>query len=199
MFSTVCKPSWRSKTGPALILVLALLGLAYPFAVYFARDIVSPRSLIAAALLLLALRLIAAQSDVARFWRVPLLIAGLLLLVSSVLDPAFAVAAYPALMSLAAASVFGWSLYNPPSLVERFAVLADGALPPGGSAYCRKVTVIWFVWLVANAVIATGLSIRGDLASWTMWTGLLSYLVTGALLLGEIAFRHLLKRRWAKP
>jgi uncharacterized membrane protein len=178
-----------------LIIALALLGIAYPFAVYFSRDIVSPHGFIAAALILLALRLVAAQSEIARFWRVPLLVAGLLLLIASVLDSAFAVSAYPALMSLAAASVFGWSLYCPPSLIERIAVLTDGDLSSSGRLYCRKVTVIWFAWLIANAVIAIGLSIWGSLAAWTLWTGLISYLITGALFAGEIAFRHLLKWR----
>lgn len=195
MFSTVSKPSWRSRSGTALIIALAVLGIAYPFAVYFSRDIVSPHEFIAAALILLALRLVAATSEIARFWRVPLLIAGLLLLIASILDSAFAVSAYPALMSLAAAGVFGWSLYCPPSLIERIAVLTEGDLSPGGRIYCRKVTVIWFAWLIANAVIAIALSIWGSLAAWTLWTGLISYLITGTLFAGEIAFRHLLKWR----
>ncbi|MDY0885226.1 hypothetical protein ACFPL7_02375 [Dongia soli] len=189
------KPSWRSKSGTALIIALAALGVAYPFFVYFSRDIISPRGFIAAALILLALRLIAAKSEIARFWRVPLLVAGLLLLIASILDSAFAVSAYPALMSLVAASVFGWSLYCPPSLIERIAVLTDGELSPSGQLYCRKVTVLWLVWLVANAMIAIGLSIWGSLATWTLWTGLISYLITGALFVGEIGFRHLLKWR----
>ena len=192
MSSIVSKPSSRNKSASALTIAFAVVGVAYPFAVYFARDMISPRGFVAVALILLGLRLIVGRSDLARSWRTPLLTAGIVLLISTFLSPAFAEKAYPALMSLAAASVFAWSLRHPPSLIERFARLTVDALPPEGQIYCRNVTIIWVLWLTANAVISAALALWGSLAVWTLWTGLISYVVAGTLFVGEICFRHLI-------
>lgn len=191
MSSIVSKPSSQSKAASICTVALALLGAAYPFVVYFARDMISSRAFVAAALFLLGLRLVTGRSELARFWRGPLIIAGIILLASTLLDVDFAERAYPALMSLAAASVFAWSLHQPPSLIERFARMTRKTIPPHVQVYCRNVTLIWAAWLTANAAISAGLAIWGSLAAWTLWTGLLSYLAMGALFAGELCFRYL--------
>jgi uncharacterized membrane protein len=68
-------------------------------------------------------------------------------------------------------------------------------LPPGATAYLRGVTQIWFGFLLANAAIASALGLWGSLQQWTLWTGLVSYLLMGALFLGELAWRHLVRSR----
>jgi uncharacterized membrane protein len=192
MFSIVSKASWRNRTSAALVVAATVLSIGYPFAVYFARDAVSARSFVLAAVALVAVRVVTARSQVARAWRLPLLLMTFVLIASTLLDAEIADKAYPTLMSLAAALVFGWSLYHPPSLIETFARLRRPNLPPTAIDYCRKVTVTWTVWLVINAAIAATLAIWGSLASWTIWTGLLSYLAMGLLFAGEIACRYLI-------
>jgi uncharacterized membrane protein len=122
----------------------------------------------------------------------PLLLTALILMVTTFVDVDIAEKAYPALMSLAIALAFAWSLYYPPSLIERFARLRRGVLPPEAISYCRKVTVVWVLWLLMNAAISAGLAIWGSIAAWTLWTGLLSYLAMGLLFVSELAVRYLI-------
>jgi uncharacterized membrane protein len=147
------------------------------------------------ACLLLLVRALVAPSDITRFLRLPLLVAALVLAVMVLFDAAVAAKAYPALLSLLIAAVFGNSLRHPPSLIERLARLRDPALTVAGQEYCRNVTWLWTIWLVTNAAMAAGLAIWGSIAIWALWTGLLSYIVTAALFLGEIVLRSKLMQR----
>jgi uncharacterized membrane protein len=77
---------------------------------------------------------------------------------------------------------------SPGSIVERLAHLHHGvpALPPRVTAYCRRVSTYWAVFLMVNATIAAGLALWGSLESWTLYTGLYSY----GLILASIAFEY---------
>jgi uncharacterized membrane protein len=105
--------------------------------------------------------------------------------------------AYPVVISLAVAAVFALSLVFPPSVVERIARLREPDLPPDGVAYTRKVTWVWVVWLALNAAIAAALAAWAPLKVWALWTGLLSYLVTGLLFAGEMLVRRHVRGRAA--
>jgi uncharacterized membrane protein len=177
-----------------IVVVVAMLGIAYPFAVYYMRGSISARSFVLLALCLLALRVFTARSDMARLWRVPLFLMALVLVTTTLLDANLAEKAYPALMSLTGAVTFIWSLFQPPSLIERFARLRRRDLPLAAIAYCRIVTIIWALWFVINAATATGLALWGSLELWTLWTGLLSYLAMGLLIVGEFAVRQWMLR-----
>jgi uncharacterized membrane protein len=183
--------SWPSKARVLAIGFAAAAGIAYPFAVYFYRDRLPAAAFVAAALLLIGLQLGLLRSSMARLWRVPLLISAILTIAIAFLDGNLAREAYPVVRSLAASAIFCWTLVSPPSLIERFARLTRAHLPETAVQYCRNVTIVWAVWLAANAAIATALAARGDLKSWAIWTGLLSYLVSGLLFAGEFGYRFL--------
>jgi uncharacterized membrane protein len=167
----------------------------YALGVYLFHDQVSAAVFIAAALGLIALRLLFWRSPIARLWRLPLAVAAVVIMIVALADQHMAAKAYPVVMSLAAASVFAISLARPPSLIERFARIRRPILPDGAADYCRKVTMIWAAWLVANAAIAAALGAWASLELWTLWTGLLSYFGSGTLFFGEIAFRRLFIER----
>src|SRR5690606_1701831 len=72
--------------------------------------------------------------------------------------------ALPVLVNLGLLANFAASLRGEVSLVERFARLQEPELPPGGPAYCRKVTIAWCVFFVANAGVSLALAVwPGDL------------------------------------
>lgn len=190
MFSIVSKAFWQNRSGPILLAVGMVLGIGYPFAVYFSRGTISTHGFILLALSLLILRCLALRSEAARLWRPPLLLTAVVLIGATALNADMAEKAYPALMSLAAAFVFAWSLRYPPSLIERFARLRQPELPLAASLYCRRVTMVWAGWLLINAAISAALATWGSLAAWTLWTGLLSYLAMGLLFISEFAIRH---------
>jgi uncharacterized membrane protein len=175
--------------------VFALIAAAYPVLVYWLHERVPFVVFALVACLLLLLRAFMASGGMMRLLRLPLLCAAVMLAILALIDPATAAKAYPALLSVLLAAVFGNSLRHPPSLVERMARLRDPALPPTGIVYCRKVTWVWTLWLLANAVIATFLALTHSIALWALWTGLVSYLCSGVLFLGEMLLRPWLLAR----
>jgi uncharacterized membrane protein len=189
--------SWH-RSLPLGAAALVAASLLYPGIVYVTRAIVPPLAFVAAALALIGLRLATLRSPMGRIWRVPLLSAAAIIAALAALDTPLAVKAYPAAVSLAAATVFGATLLHPPSLIERFARLHEPDLPSAASSYCRKVTIVWTVWLLANTIIAAVLSLPGHDEAWALWTGLVAYLFMGALFAGEIVVRHISRRKVTK-
>ena len=52
-------------------------------------------------------------------------------------------------------------------------------------------------FLVGNAAISAATGLWGSLALWTLWNGLLSYVLMGGLFAGEFMYRQLARRRGA--
>ncbi len=187
--------SWRPPDRRRLILgATVVFGSAYPVLVYLGRDAVPPLAFVALALMLIGMRAAFARSPAWRDWRLPLLGAGAVVAAAAVVAPVFAARTYPVAMSLAAAAAFGLSLTRPASLVERLAVMSEPDLPPAARAYCRRVTWIWATWLTVNALVAAGLAAFADDAAWTLWTGFISYLLSGTLFAGEWLVRRMVRR-----
>jgi uncharacterized membrane protein len=179
--------------------VAVVTALLYPGIVYLCRSVVPPLAFVAVALALIGLRLATLRSPVGRVWRTPLATAATIIAALAALDTPLAVKAYPAAVSLAAASVFAATLLYPPSLIERLARLREPDLPPAGQSYCRKVTIVWTVWLSANTIIAAAFALAANDEAWAIWTGVIAYLVMGALFAGEMAVRRIMRRRAVKP
>lgn len=188
----------RSKPVPFGMAALIAAGLLYPALVYAGRAVVPPLAFVAVALALIGARIAACSAPMARVWRLPLAGAAALIALLAALDGTLAAKAYPVVLSLGTAAVFGASLRHPPSLVERFARLREPDLPPEGQAYCRTVTIVWTVWLVLNAAIAGALALWGSDAAWALWTGIIAYVVMGALFGGEVLVRRVVRRRQAR-
>lgn len=170
---------------------LIALGLAYPLLAYFGHGTIPPAAFILAALALIAIRYALAPAEPLALSHPTILIAGAALIVVGLVDQRLAALAYPSLISFAFASAFGLSLWRPPSLIERFARLRRANLPDPARAYCARVTLLWTVWLLANGLIAAILAIGRNMELWLLWTSLLNYLISGALLGGEWLFRRL--------
>lgn len=172
----------------ALKAVIALLFLTYPLAVYFglARFGVGPLAWLLAGLALLRLAL---SRNERSLWPV----AGLALLLgiaSALTRNAEWLRYYPVLMNLASLAVFGWSLFYPPSLIERLARLHEPNLPASGVAWTRRVTQVWCLFFVINGSIAFYTARYASLEIWTLYNGLIAYLLMGALLGGEYLLRQ---------
>lgn len=172
---------------PHKILLFLLLagGILYPFLVYFGINHFPPGFFVIVGMLLLAMRVVHFRPLISR----PLQITITALLILSVgsisalytLNPFFAVKAYPILLSLMVAALFGFSLLFPPTLIERIARLREPELPPEAILYTRNITWAWTIFLLINAGISLATALYGTLAQWTLWNGGLSYLCMGLL------------------
>ena len=197
MYSTVSRNYWQrmKKSKLNLWFFTALIGgIIYPPLVYLSVGHFPPLALIFMGLVLLGLRLLAMRDRTdLRFWQIAFLVVAITLIGLLFLDGPLAVKAYPVLISLAVAAVFGASLKYPPSMVERIARITEPDLAAEGILYTRRVTMVWVGFLLLNASISLLTAIYGSLAEWTLWNGLFSYLFMGLLFLGEFCLRRLIR------
>lgn len=183
-----------------LVAVLnAVLAVSYPAAVYFGLLHWSPRLLgcVLLALLLpgLVLRLYSAPR--AELWAVlklPLAVAGLVL-ASAISGDARFVLALPVLINLALLVGFASSLRGVP-MIERFARLQKAELSAAQLRYCRVVTLIWCGFFVLNAGVSACLALWGSVASWSLYTGFIAYILMGTLGGTEFVVRRIRFREY---
>lgn len=176
-----------------LISISALLMVLYPFLIYLGLNHFEPRLLALLLLLVLTLRLLNARRGglVTPRYRLLLVLAGMLLVILTLLgNVSWGLKLYPVVVNLGFLGVFAWSLRYPPSLIERLARLKEPDLPPRAVIYTRRVTRIWCVFFILNAAVALYTALWSSTAVWTLYNGLIAYLLIGGLLGGEYLFRH---------
>ena len=183
-------PARTGKANASRLIALGLLlaGLAYPFAVYLGLEHLSPRLF---ALFLGALWLArifsGKQTPLSRTLATIALLFCLLLGLAG--EPAL-LRWYPVLISLALLGLFAGSLCSGMPIIERLARLSEPELPPAAVRYTRQVTWVWVGYFVVNASIASGLALWAPLSWWTLYTGLIAYLLMGLLFAGEWLVRQ---------
>ncbi|PNG14106.1 hypothetical protein [Stutzerimonas stutzeri] len=181
-------PPGKANASRLIALGLLLAGLAYPFAVYLGLEHLSPRLF---ALLLGALWLArmfsGKQTPLSRTLTTVALLFCLLLGLAG--EPAL-LRWYPVLISLALLGLFAGSLCSGMPIIERLARLSEPELPPAAVRYTRQVTWVWVGYFIVNAAIASGLALWAPLSWWTLYTGLIAYLLMGLLFAGEWLVRQ---------
>lgn len=102
---------------------------------------------------------------------------------------------YPALANAGMLTLFGLTLWRPPSMVERFARLREPDLPPAAVRYTRRVTQVWCGFFLLNGAVAAWTALAASRAVWAGYNGLIAYVLMAALFGGEwLCRRHLLAR-----
>lgn len=171
----------------------ALAGVAYPFLIYFGLQWLSPRMLAALVGLLLVLRVMLRPGRFA--WRQLSPVAGAAALVvglvglAAILDDGRLLRLLPVVVNVGLFVAFARTLLRGASMVESLARLQHSTLPPGAILYCRRVTVVWSTFFAVNAALILWLSVAASLATWTLYTGLLAYLLAGAIFSAERVYR----------
>lgn len=167
--------------------VVAVLTLAYPLAVWLGIGRVQPGWL---ALLLLALSTVRAITARDRFWWFAAAGALALALATTLGDQWLPLKLYPVLVNAVLLVMFALSLRYPPSAIERLARLHEPDLPPSGVRYTRHVTEVWCGFFVVNGGIALCTALYASEAIWALYNGLIAYLLMGALFGGEFLLRR---------
>ena len=178
--------------------LLSLLLVSYPFVVYFGRDAIGARWLGAAALALVSLHGLATwlrpePSEGSAAWLrfAPL---AVIWLAASLSGEERVLMLVPALVCIVMGFGLARSLtHAQESWIERFARASRKleTLPPTASRYCRKITVLWSVFLLLTGLTNAALALWAPIAWWTLFSGGISYALTGLLLAGEYTYRTL--------
>ncbi|MCX7096743.1 MAG: hypothetical protein NTV43_02425 [Methylococcales bacterium] len=168
--------------------IIAILGLLYPLAVYFGLQYFEPWKLAGALLVLLLIKLGVNYSN--KHWSQSLLIAGILYCGFAIWsNNQLSLRFYPVLVNGVLLAIFSLSLRSSSSLIERLARLQYPNLSPEGIIYTRQVTQIWCGFFVFNGFIALLTAIWGSFEVWSLYNGLVAYILMGILMGGEYIIR----------
>ncbi len=183
---------WLRKS---LTVLIAGLTLSYPLLVWFSLDYFQPRvlALILAGLFLLRFLLRGTNAQVPGAMKFIVPASVLFLLAIALINETDWLLLYPVFVSLLFFAVFALSLLFPPPVVERLARLEDPELPPKGVAYTRKVTQVWSLFFLTNAAVSLFTVCYGDPWLWSLYNGLVFYLLMGLLMAAEMAVRRKVK------
>jgi uncharacterized membrane protein len=165
----------------------------YPLAIWLGHGQVEPRFF--AGLLLLAgfMRLPAMSAGAAGTgWLAVTLLLSMIALWG---NHFLALKLYPVLVNAAMLSVFTYSLFVPPSMVEQFARRREPDLAPQSVSYTRRVTQVWCVFFALNGGVALVTALWASAATWSLYNGFIAYLLMGLLFAGEYGIRCNFKRR----
>jgi len=107
---------------------------------------------------------------------------------------------FPVFINIILLFTFGSTLFQPPPMIYRFAVLADKTIPksPGAekiAAYCHKVTVLWVVFFALNGSIAALTVFFGSDLIWIIYNVGVSNVLLGILFAGEFIVRKFVQRK----
>jgi uncharacterized membrane protein len=168
--------------------VTGLLTVLFPLAVYFGINYFEPWKLAGMLIVLLVFKLAVSYSD--NHWSRPFLMAGMLYCVFAIWsNNLVSLRFYPALVNGVLLVIFSWSLLSPPSLIERLARLQHPDLPPEGVIYTRRVTQVWCGFFIVNGVIALATALCSSFEVWSLYNGLIAYLLMGILMGVEYVIR----------
>ena len=174
----------RRHLGAGIVAGL-VIGL-YPLLVYIGVSTVSIRFTASGLAFVILFRLLAGSATQGRS---PFKLAGLLiclggftLSIAGMLgNNLLFIKLYPFLVNLIMLTLFAWSLWHPPSIIERLARLQTAELPEQAITYTRKVTVTWCLFFIGNGLIALLTALCAPLAIWSLYNGLIAYVLIGLL------------------
>jgi len=172
----------------------SLLWVVYPLVVFFGLRVMEPRyvALLFAIVLLLQRRrklgvLLSGLSPAS--W-VVLALQLLLMAATALINDEALLRCYPLAINAGMLLIFGMSLFNPPSIIERFARVSQPGLAPEGVRYTRRVTQIWCVFFIGNGGVSCYTALYASREQWALYNGLIAYVLMGALFVGEWLFRR---------
>lgn len=177
--------------------LLPALSIAYPFVVFVGLRRGDTRTLALVLLVLLAVTFGVRMATRARgtaqgtAWS----LAGPVLAVTMVglglvLGHDGPIKSVPVLVSGGLLLAFAWSLTGKETLVERFARRYEGGtLSPAQVQHCRQVTWAWCIFFVLNIAVTLALAFWAPLSWWSLYTGVIAYVLMGGMFAAELGVR----------
>ena len=176
--------------------LLVIISLGYPILIFSGLEVfgLQPQTLLLAFLLfLLAQWLIGGNGFEKEIIIINALVVGSISIYNINLGLKF----YPVIMSLCFLVLFVSSLFTPVSLVEKIARKADPNPSPKTILYMRKVTWVWSIFFIFNACVSTIVALWASEKTWTLYNGLIAYILIGCLFVGEWLYRVLVIKKEA--
>ncbi len=182
-----------------LKVVVAALLVGYPFLVYFGLTWLDARGVALLLILLAAARLACLDkaprgAPLRSALLLPLAVVALIGLMVMISGAPDLLRFYPVAVNAGMLLLFGLTLWQPPSMIERIARFMEPQLPPEAVRYTRIVTQVWCGFFLTNGGIALFTALFADLALWTLYNGVIAYLLMALLFAGELLVRRRVRR-----
>ena len=115
---------------------------------------------------------------------------AIVLLIGAVFLQSITAKLLPIFIQLVLMHFFGRTLVDGAPIIERFVRLEFPEIPVEIAIYCRQLTVMWTCFFGFNAVMCAGLAIWASDAWWAIYNGVMIFILTGVLMVGEYIWRH---------
>ncbi|WP_144212119.1 COG4648 family protein [Shewanella donghaensis] len=166
----------------------AIALVCYPLAVYLGLQFLPPGTIALLLCIILIARLALNKQQLASM-ALPLIVGIGLTAASFIAKRNDWLLFYPVVINLTMLGLFSYSLIKGPSMIERLARLKEPDLPDAAISYLNKVTLLWCGLFVLNGSVAFYTAQFSTLEMWTLYNGLIAYLLMGLLLGGEWLYR----------
>ena len=181
----------------AVKLVVPAVVVGYPLLVYGGLRFLQPRWVaLALGAALLARELAGFRRGVSSPLVLPIVLVGGIFGLALVFNEGRFFLFVPILVNAALFVSFARTLLAGPSMVESLARRRFGHVPPEHAGYCRRVTEVWCAFFAVNSAVILWLALRAPLAYWALYTGLIAYVLMGALFTAELTYRAWRFRRY---
>lgn len=176
-----------SRLYTATNICLAVVSVIYPLIWYFGQQYIGVTPI---AVLMAVIWLVRACLARTGYHRKISSVVMVIFLCLAFIRSATAMYWYPVMVSMMMLLIFAGSLFSSQSLIERLARFKMPDLPPSGVRYTRKVTQIWVMFFIMNILITTVLIVTEQWQAWTVYTGIVAYVLMGVLFVGEFLYRQ---------
>jgi uncharacterized membrane protein len=180
--------------GVAVRALLAVFFVSYPFLVYFGLQVLPPSFFALVLIALLAMRFGVLKPEEKQVFVPVLLLFLVYAIAAAVSDSAMMLLFYPALVNFSLCFVFLRSLKGEESLLLRIVQARGIEINEHIPGYLYRLTGIWAGFFVINGVVSIW-TVSLSLQAWTLYNGLISYVIVAILAGGELLFRWHFKRR----
>lgn len=184
-----------------MALLVIILFVAYPVIVYFGLSHLPISVLGGSLFVLFMIRLLASlwhHKKTAQELIPMALGVGGVLLAATILQSEKLLLFVPVAMNVVLLLSFGATLFKGTPMIERFATLAGEEITERVQGYCRRVTWVWVGFFSLNGTVALYTVLFASKEVWTLYNGLISYTLIGALMGVEYLFRLRSRRRGAQ-
>ncbi|MFN8391089.1 MAG: hypothetical protein U0136_12435 [Bdellovibrionota bacterium] len=178
---------------PVVALICTVL---YPVILYLTHERGGARIVALFLAIVYLARTILLRDSSARLYQVGSVLLITFLLFSALAKNETLVLFVPALATFNVLLLFLYTLFVPPSFIEVIAMRMESSLNAKAREYCRRVTIVWCVFLSLNLAIALWTALYSSLETWTFYNGFLSYVLTAVLFASEYAYRQVYRRRY---
>jgi uncharacterized membrane protein len=182
--------NWRPIGRAAFVGLLAL----YPFAVYFGIQFLPPTFFALLLAVVVMLRgAIARPEERATILPVTLILFAYAV-AAAIIARTQALLYYPVLINSTLCVVFSWSLKAGDPLLLRIVRARGTPINEHALRYLTRLTAVWASFFAMNALVALWTTTT-TLQIWTLYNGLISYVLVGTLGLSEWLYRIHYKKK----